>query len=107
MRESLYFITITGVDRIGIVARISSTIFRHGGNIVDSYQRIIGKHFIIGLLVDMGMGDASVRGLLQDFAAIEEDWGLRILVQHEGRFLTTSLKAAGSDPHATVPEKKS
>jgi ACT domain-containing protein len=100
MSESLYFITITGVDRIGIVARISGAIFRYGGNIVDSYQRIIGKYFIIGLLVDMGPPDASIQGLLKDFAEIEQDWGLRILVQHEDGFLPTSREDAGSEKPA-------
>jgi ACT domain-containing protein len=107
MTDTLYFMTITGVDRIGIVARVSSAIFRHGGNIVDSYQRIMGKHFIIGLLVDMGPLDTSIAGLLQDFAEIERDWGLRILMQQGDRFLATPQNASGSEAPGSSPEKRS
>ena len=104
MSEGLYFITITGVDRIGIVARVSSAIFRHGGNIVDSYQRIMGKYFIIALLVDMRQPDASIQRLLKDFSEIEQDWGLRILVQHENGFIHTSREAVDSDKPVAIPE---
>lgn len=58
-------VTAVGVDRPGIVAAITRSLYEHGGNIEDSRSAILGGHFSMMLIV------ALPEGL--DTAALERD----------------------------------
>jgi len=57
-------VTAVGLDRPGIVAAITKTLYEHGANIEDSRSAILGGHFSMMLIVAMpdGSDAASLEG---------------------------------------------
>ena len=81
-------ITVTGKDKVGIIAMASAECSKYGANIVDISQTVLGEYFAMIMLV-------SIEGLsvkFSDFADIMtkagEESGVDIRVMHEDIFNT-------------------
>jgi ACT domain-containing protein len=79
-------ITILGRDRIGIVARVSSTLAEHSVNILDINQNIVNEIFNMIMIVDMAPATIALKDLQQALKEQGEEMGLEIRVQHEDIF---------------------
>lgn len=88
MTKYLVFITVIGKDQKGIIARISSAVFKHNINIEDLNQKIMGGYFVMTMLVDMSDSPITITDLKKELAVIETEMGLKIQVQHENIFKT-------------------
>lgn len=67
-------VTAVGVDRPGIVAAITRSLYEHGGNIEDSRSAILGGHFSMMLIVALPEGldtTALERDLAQATRALD------------------------------------
>ena len=81
-------ITVTGKDKVGIIAMASAECAKYGANIVDISQTVLDEYFAMIMLV-------SLEGLRVDFSAFADamnkaggDNGVDIRVMHEDIFNT-------------------
>ena len=79
-------ITVTGKDKVGIIAFASAECAKYGANIVDISQTVIREYFAMIMLVELD-------GLNCDFSAFAEkiqqagaNTGVDIRVMHEDIF---------------------
>lgn len=86
MTRDLVFITVIGKDQKGIIARISSAVFKHNINIEDLNQKIMGGYFVMTMLADMTDSGITIGELKKDLSVIEKQMELNIQVQHENIF---------------------
>ena len=81
-------VTVTGKDKVGIIAMASAECAKYGANIVDISQTVLNKYFAMIMMV-------SIEGLTVDFyefsdamAKAGERNGVDIRVMHEDIFNT-------------------
>ena len=81
-------VTVTGKDKVGIIALASTECARHGANIEDISQTVLDGYFAMIMLVSIG-------GLSVDFSLFREEMkklgeanGVDIRVMHEDIFNT-------------------
>lgn len=81
-------VTVTGKDKVGIIAMASAECAKYGANIIDISQTVLDGYFAMIMLV-------SIDGLTVDFAAFSEamskvggENGVVIRVMHEDIFNT-------------------
>ena len=81
-------VTVTGKDKVGIIAMASAECAKYGANIVDISQTVLSEYFAMIMLV-------SLEGLTVDFSAFADaistagrEVGVDIRVMHEDIFNT-------------------
>lgn len=81
-------VTVTGRDKVGIIAMASAECAKHGANIIDISQTVLNEYFAMIMMV-------SIEGLTVDFASFAdamaragEENGVDIRVMHEDIFNT-------------------
>ena len=81
-------VTVTGKDKVGIIAMASAECAKYGANIVDISQTVLNEYFAMIMLV-------SLEGLTVDFASFADalnkagrEVGVDIRVMHEDIFNT-------------------
>lgn len=81
-------ITVTGKDKVGIIAMTSAECAKYGANIVDISQTVMKEYFAMIMLVELG-------GLTTDFATFTDELkkagegaGVDIRAMHEDIFNT-------------------
>ncbi|MBW9223113.1 ACT domain-containing protein [Methanothermococcus sp. SCGC AD-155-E23] len=79
-------ITVTGKDRVGIVARIASTLAENNVNILDIRQSIMGDLFTMIMLVDISKSKCAFEELVKRLNRVGEEIGVKVIVQHEDIF---------------------
>ena len=79
-------VTVTGKDKVGIIAMASAECQKHGANILDITQTVMKDYFAMIMLVDLD-------GLYSDFKAFADameraggECGVDIRVMHEDIF---------------------
>ena len=79
-------VTVTGKDKVGIIAMASAECAKHGANIVDISQTVLDEYFAMIMLVELD-------GLKVDFATFDDamnkaggECGVDIRVMHEDIF---------------------
>ena len=81
-------VTVTGKDRVGIIATASAECAKHGANIIDISQSVLKEYFAMIMLVELD-------GLTTDFKTFAENMeergkenGVDVRVMHEDIFNT-------------------
>lgn len=86
MKKELSFITVIGLDKKGIVAKISNLLYRREVNIEDIAQKVMEKHFVMTMLIDISAMKVSMEQLRKDLDKIGVELRLKIQLQHENIF---------------------
>ena len=86
MEKELVVVTVTGLDRTGIVASISNILAENEVNIEDISQTILGKYFAMIMLVDITRSKVSLEKLQQHLVSRGAEMSLEVKVQHENVF---------------------
>ena len=84
-KERLIIITL-GLDRVGIVSGISSTLANHNANIIELTSSEIGGSFVMIMLVDISTSDTSINELQRILVNKGKKIGVQVTVQHEDVF---------------------
>ena len=86
MEDYKIIITVSGADKVGIVANVSSLLARYSVNIEDIKQTLMQGHFVMFMLCDIEKANLSFRELKN--ALIEEGnkMEVEIWVQKKGIF---------------------
>lgn len=81
-------VTVTGKDKVGIIATASAECAKHGANILDISQSVLKEYFAMIMLVELD-------GLTTDFKTFAENMeergkenGVDVRVMHEDIFNT-------------------
>jgi ACT domain-containing protein len=79
-------VSVLGVDKVGIVAKITGLLARSNANIVDISQTIMGDLFTMIMLVDLADTTLELEVLRKRLEALGKKIGVQIIVQHEKVF---------------------
>jgi len=79
-------VTVMGVDKVGIIAAVSSTLALYNANILDISQTILGEFFTMIMIVDIANCKVSLQELQNLLAEKGKEIGVQINAQHENIF---------------------
>ena len=84
--SQICIVTVTGVDRVGIVAKLATTMARANINIVDINMKIMEDTFVMTMAVDVAEATMDIGGIKKRLDRIGKDMALMIAIQHENLF---------------------
>ena len=79
-------VTVMGIDRKGIIARVSTCLSENNINILDINQTIMQDLFTMFMSVDMSDAENKFTQVSQELSEIGDELGLEIRIQHEAIF---------------------
>ena len=79
-------ITVIGMDKIGIIAGVSTLLAENRVNILDISQTILGEYFTMMMLVDMEKMELSLEEIKEKLNGLGKELGGSIKLQHEDIF---------------------
>ena len=79
-------ITVMGIDKTGIIAKVSGCLYRHGVNILDINQTIMQNIFTMIMLVDLKDSSDDGNSVLAELEEIGKEIGVDIRMQNEEIF---------------------
>ena len=79
-------VTVTGKDKKGIIAKVSSFLAEKGANIEDISQTILSEYFAMIMIVDVSAISMELSALAQECADLGKQIGMSIYLQHEDIF---------------------
>jgi ACT domain-containing protein len=74
-------VTVTGIDKVGIIARLATTMAKANINIVDVNQKIMEDYFVMTMAVDIAKAEIDIEQLKKKLDRIGDEMSLRITVQ--------------------------
>lgn len=81
-------ITVTGKDKVGIIASVSEECSKNGVNIVDISQTVLNEYFAMIMLVSFDEGKLNFANFAKEMAEKGQSFGIDIRVMHEDIFNT-------------------
>lgn len=79
-------LTVIGVDRTGIIAKLSNTLYDNEVNIIDIQQNIQQDLFTMIMMVDVSSSKVDFETLTKAVAKDGEELGVKVLLMHEDIF---------------------
>ena len=79
-------VTVTGKDRVGIIARISMAMAKANVNIIDVSQRIMEDYFVMTMACDITEATVDMDKLHRQLSRLAKELELNITFQHENIF---------------------
>jgi len=84
--SQICILTVTGKDKVGIIARIAVTMSKANINIVDVSQKIMNDYFVMSLACDIADATLEMPDIHKQLQKIAKDMELNITFQHENIF---------------------
>ena len=81
-------ITVTGKDKVGIIALTSQECAKAGANIVDISQSVLREYFAMIMLVELDGLTTDFKTFSANMTKVGNDNGVDIRVMHEDIFNT-------------------
>ena len=81
-------ITVTGKDKVGIIALVSTECARFGANILDISQTVMREYFAMVMLVDVNGLTVDFSAFANNMAGAGKESNVDIRVMHEDIFNT-------------------
>ena len=79
-------VTVTGKDKKGIIAKVSSFLAEKGINVEDISQTILQDYFAMIMLVDISDLKTELSELAKECEELGREIGMSIRMQHEAIF---------------------
>ena len=79
-------VTVTGIDRVGIIARLATAMAKANLNIVDVNQQIMERHFVMTMAVDIAAATIDIAKIRKVLDRIGSQMSLKITIQDETIF---------------------
>lgn len=86
MDEQKIIVTISGTDKIGIVAQFTAVLAKYGANIEDIKQTLMQGHFVMFLLGDISKSEYSFKEIKEALGRKGEDLAMEVWVQKKAIF---------------------
>ena len=85
-KSQICIVTVTGADRVGIIARLANTMATANINIVDVNQKIMEETFVMTMAIDMTKSTIDIVALRKKLDRIGREMALKITVQDQTIF---------------------
>ncbi len=79
-------VTVMGIDRTGIIAKVSDCLYRHGVNVLDINQTIMQNIFTMIMLVELDGDGKDTSAIVEELEKIGKEIGVDIRLQNEDIF---------------------
>ena len=86
MESDKIIITVSGADKVGIVAKVATLLAKYQVNIEDIKQTLMQGHFVMFMLCDIEKTDVSFKDLKNILIETGNELELEIWVQKKGIF---------------------
>lgn len=84
--SSKIFVTVSGVDKVGIVASVTSVLAQYEVNIEDIKQTLMQGHFVMFMLCDIAKSTYSFKEIKEAITKTGAELGMEIWVQKKEIF---------------------
>ena len=74
-------VTVSGVDNIGIVAKVTATMAEYNVNIEDIKQTLMQGHFVMFMLCNISQSQSSFKEIKEALINLGPELGMEIWVQ--------------------------
>ncbi len=85
-QSQICIITVTGKDRVGIIAKLATAMAKANINIVDVNQKIMEDYFVMTMAVDIAKSTISIPQIHKKLDKIGQDMKLKVTFQDETIF---------------------
>jgi ACT domain-containing protein len=85
-QSQICIVTVTGKDRVGIIAKLANAMAKANINIVDVNQKIMENYFVMTMAVDIAKAAISIPGIHKRLDKIGQEMKLKITFQDEKIF---------------------
>ena len=79
-------VTVSGVDKVGIVAKVTATLAKFEVNIEDIKQTLMQGHFVMFMLCNIENSQFSFKEIKEGLLQVGEEMGMEIWVQKKEIF---------------------
>lgn len=86
MSDKQIIVTVSGVDKVGIVAKVSTALAMLEVNIEDIKQTIMQGHFVMFMLGNISASKFSFQEIKENLTQIGEELGMEVWVQKKEIF---------------------
>lgn len=86
MSDKQIIITVSGIDKVGIVARVATELASLEINIEDIKQTIMQNHFVMFMLGNTGNSKFSFQEIKERLTNIGKELGMEVWVQKKEIF---------------------
>ena len=84
--ENKIIITVSGVDRIGIVAKVANVLAENQVNIEDIKQTLMQGHFVMFMLCDIEKSTYTFKEIKEALITCGKNMGMEVWVQKKEIF---------------------
>lgn len=84
--DNQIIVTVTGCDKVGIVAAVTAKLAKHKVNIEDIKQTIMQDSFVMIMLCDIKSLEVSFREFKEDMMELSKELKMEIWVQKKEIF---------------------
>ena len=84
--SQICIVTVTGRDKVGIVAKLAAVMAQVNINIVDINQKILDGTFVMTMAVDIAQAAITMDKVKARLDKAAHEMDLRITIQHENIF---------------------
>lgn len=86
MQENKVIITISGLDKIGIVSKLTTALAQYKVNIEDIKQTIMQDYFVMVLLGDISKSENSFKEIKEGLLEVGKELQMEVWVQKKQIF---------------------
>ena len=79
-------VTVTGVDKVGIIAKLATAMANANVNIVDVNQKIMEDYFVMTMAVDIADAAIDMQKIRNRLDKLANEMSLKITLQDENIF---------------------
>ena len=84
--SQICIVTVTGGDKVGIIARLANAMAKANINIVDVNQKIMEEYFVMTMAVDIAEAAVDMAKIKKQLDRIGKEMSLSITIQDENIF---------------------
>ena len=85
-QSQICIVTVTGKDRVGIIAKLANAMAKANINIVDVNQKIMEDYFVMTMAADIAKASIGIPQIHKRLDKIGQEMKLRITFQDEKIF---------------------
>ena len=86
MSDQQIIITVSGVDKVGIVAKVATILAKYEVNIEDIKQTLMQGHFVMFMLCNIEKSKYNFKEIKEALTQTGEELGMEIWVQRKEIF---------------------
>ena len=85
-KQQVCIITVTGKDKVGIIAKLANAMAKANINIIDVNQKIMEDYFVMTMAADIAKASITISQIHKRIDKIAEEMKLKITFQDETIF---------------------